>query len=116
MLGRDGIGLVLGCAGAETVGGSAGLVSEVGGRVGKESAGGRAKTRFFQNTKRDMGFLETAVTCRIVDSYIDTESLFHLDARLAPPKPFPCHKILTHLHPKTPVPLSKKKSRSLPMH
>lgn len=40
----------------EGVGGSAGLVSEVGGQVRKESAGGRAKTDFFRTRKRNIVF------------------------------------------------------------
>ena len=56
--GRDGIGLVLGCAGAESLWwvGRFGLVGEVGGRVEQEGAGAQQKLDFFKNTKRSMRF------------------------------------------------------------
>lgn len=76
--------------------------------MGKERAGTERKLGFSRTRKIDIGFLETAATCLIVDSYINTGPLFHLDARLSPLKPSPWHKIISHMHPKTPVPLSKK--------
>lgn len=115
---RDGMGRCWDVAGAESVWWvGAGLVSEVGGRVGRErAAGAERKLGFFENTKKSDGFLEIAVTCPIVDSYIDTDSLFHMDAKLEPLKPPPSHKILSHLHPKNSSPTIQKKRVVLPMH